>query len=617
MVFTRLINLDTFELEQFEIGAMPFYVAASHVWSENLFPVSDVDFIASTRGMRHIATALSCCPPEGPLPSHCWVDTWCIDQSSDVDKRHQLPRMGDVYRDAQCVIIVVAHSFKFTQQDWDGAIGACKEMLEIQGLGMTARQAHPRLWDCVNEVSVNGLLQARTMSLELATLPWASRIWTAQEYILAKSLIWVGSNNQPLRIINSEISTSLETWGTRELCLREDYRCLHFSAKEKTLLGNWRQIANIKNGIHPPTDSMLLAGARSSAIPEDAIYGLMGASGIEITPNARESLETAWIRWWEASLKSGTLDYAMLAVLEPGQSDLRTESWNCIMPPCERRCEYGTKSPFFRRATSGAEYLVTQGTLSLVGQNAGTCYIEKLLFYSEVPKDIKKLSQLCGQDEDIARRVCLAASLNELSRSEVEDMARAICALYRLTNEMKSLTEAEREDLQGRVKRFKRFPLTFTCHTKVYLGQITNGHSNTSALIITGEELPETGNLIALDFIKNHDDTHSSTSLMIVREPEDPNLPMHKVGMTYPMFFHKKNCNLEECRYYGHQHSEPLQRYRIGGSACEYCDKRRRRLVEQDMGPQNNSQKEGKGTKICIDSDVSKERKRGRFCVQS
>ena len=51
MTSTNLINLRTFELEPFVIGQMPPCVAASHVWSEILFPVSAISSISKTPGM--------------------------------------------------------------------------------------------------------------------------------------------------------------------------------------------------------------------------------------------------------------------------------------------------------------------------------------------------------------------------------------------------------------------------------------------------------------------------------------------------------------------------------------------------------------------------------------
>ena len=40
--------------------------------------------------------------------------------------------MGDIYRDAQSVIITVMHIFTFSQAQWDSAITACQEVLEVQ-----------------------------------------------------------------------------------------------------------------------------------------------------------------------------------------------------------------------------------------------------------------------------------------------------------------------------------------------------------------------------------------------------------------------------------------------------------------------------------------------------
>jgi hypothetical protein len=96
----------------------------------------------------------------------------------------------------------------------------------------------------------------------------------------------------------------------------------------------------------------------------------------------------------------------------------------------------------------------------------------------------------------------------------------------------------------------------------------------TDALIITGEELPATGRLLALDLIKRADTEHPNKQLMVVRVSDNSNLPLHKVGMTYPVQFHEKDGTFKDCCC-GHVHSEDLQRYSIGGMSCEYCSQRR------------------------------------------
>ena len=134
MASTKLINLRTFELESFAIGQMPPYVATSHVWSENLFPVTAKSFVSTTSGMRMVATILQGHDEDAEKPQYCWVDTWCIDQNDPDDKLRQIPLMGNIYRDAEIVIITVSHAFTFSQEQWNSAISACQEILEVQRL---------------------------------------------------------------------------------------------------------------------------------------------------------------------------------------------------------------------------------------------------------------------------------------------------------------------------------------------------------------------------------------------------------------------------------------------------------------------------------------------------
>src|SRR5277367_4950716 len=159
MVFTKLINLRTFELEPFVIGQMPPYVATSHVWSENLFPISAISSISTTPGMRMVSTVLQEIG-DAETPHYCWVDTWCVDQNDPEDKYSQIPLMGDIYRNAQSVIITVMHIFTFSQAQWDSAIAGCQEVLEVQRLPGDEYYASERRIDCLTMPSVKSLFQA-------------------------------------------------------------------------------------------------------------------------------------------------------------------------------------------------------------------------------------------------------------------------------------------------------------------------------------------------------------------------------------------------------------------------------------------------------------------------
>jgi hypothetical protein len=86
MVQTRLINLEAFKLHAFEIQEMPPYAAISHVWSEELFPLFDLNDIGYTDGMKMVQTALQ---QDSPSIRYCWIDSYRISQTTKTRNRYR------------------------------------------------------------------------------------------------------------------------------------------------------------------------------------------------------------------------------------------------------------------------------------------------------------------------------------------------------------------------------------------------------------------------------------------------------------------------------------------------------------------------------------------------
>jgi hypothetical protein len=432
--------------------------------------------------------------------------------------------------------------------------------------------------ECLAIPSVKGLFQAYAMMVEIASLPWAGQIWTAQEYILAKSEVWVGMDNRPIRISLADMTTIFAArWSRREILqMFESYIGVpqDFPAAAEAAAENLDLMNRIKEGRVHAVKSMLLAGSRRCTVLEDEIYGLMGASGVVFNPNKTETLDSAWARWWRESLRSGNLFYALLPVLEVDRDSIPSKSWNCIMPPTNRRCELGTKT-LTHKAESWGETEIEDGTLKVLGRSAGVCHIDQYLCDDEIPGDLEALSELCGHDENLAMKICLAVDMGQRSLSDIARIAQSIRAFHRLTHASDHLEEAERQRLKTLSEQFAPPPFRLQCYTKVYLGHITNDLMKTNVLVITGEESPTTGKLLAVDLIKRTDTEHPSKQLVVVRIPDNSNLPLHKVGMTYPVQFHESEINVRDCPCCGHVHCEPFQRYKIGGLTCEYCNQRR------------------------------------------
>lgn len=81
---TRLVRLSTGVLEEYAIDSMPPYIALSHAWADGLFN-SGTAFSETIGGQALLGSINNSANPLQEL-DHCWVDTFCIDQASKVDK---------------------------------------------------------------------------------------------------------------------------------------------------------------------------------------------------------------------------------------------------------------------------------------------------------------------------------------------------------------------------------------------------------------------------------------------------------------------------------------------------------------------------------------------------
>ena len=583
MTLTCLVNLASNQLEVFEIGSMPSYVAISHVWSETLFPPSLRGSPQDADGMRMIAT-LTSSQKESMTCIYCWIDTWCIDQDDTEDKLRQIPLMGEIYKDASFVLITVRHRFNFSQEDWDAAIAGCQAMIDVQRLPGDAYQASPARMGSLTVPAVRSFFRCYNMMLEVVRLPWSKRIWTAQEYILAKSELWIGSDLRPLQIPPGDCRTLYQIYCVRNASLSLFREGLGIAADlvDTTELSAeaFDAMNSIKMNQIYSMKAMLLASTRRCSVQADEIYGLMAASGVVIEPVEDESPESAWSRWWAQSLRSGNLYYALL----PKARDVQAvSSSNCVMPPFEIRCKLGSKT-LSREADSWGMVTLCDGTIDVCGKIAGEIHVGKFICEDDVPNDVEGIARVCGGAIDTATAFMQAIDISQTSRTQASAQARNVQAAFRHLHHSDPLTAeqgncdllslAERERLKEMTNDFEAPPWVFGVYGRVYLASLRNSLSASDVLVITNETLDSTATLVALDLIKRDPtaERHVTKQLMVVRPSPDGEGPLHKVGMTYPVSLHQDpDVDIKDCVCTGHVQEDKLERFRIGGSACWYC----------------------------------------------
>ena len=104
-----------------------------------------------------------------------WVDSLCIDQFDDDDKRTQIKIMGEIYRCAYATIIALSgHSA-------DAGLPRMGHNLELV----------PHLRCCVDGKQMVGLMPTLSQMLWPSGSPWGGRAWTLQEALLSRRCIYL------------------------------------------------------------------------------------------------------------------------------------------------------------------------------------------------------------------------------------------------------------------------------------------------------------------------------------------------------------------------------------------------------------------------------------------
>jgi Heterokaryon incompatibility protein (HET) len=196
---TRLIELlsgrdgDPIKINLFAIGNLSTqpYDALSYVWgprdADVTVSVNDRPFDVSA----NLAQALNCLRlMEGNKV--LWVDAICINQADDIEKSHQVSLMGEIYRNAEDVVIFLG------KESDDSAM--VMQYLNLDDVEQTESQSQPVSEDRLKmgnaedpriiqeRIQRCGFEEAHFLCAANAFFkrPWWSRVWVIQEYELAK-----------------------------------------------------------------------------------------------------------------------------------------------------------------------------------------------------------------------------------------------------------------------------------------------------------------------------------------------------------------------------------------------------------------------------------------------
>lgn len=573
---TRLVHLQSGKIEEYPIDRMPAYVAVSHAWADGLFPPG-VSFRAAI-GSKALDT-LSCTQYKS-IP-YCWVDTLCIDQNDPLDKERQIPLMGDIYGRAEVVVIVTRESFGLTQGYIDTVTAAVQEAVDMSTddpwmIGTQGWIKSPK--------NLNSLKQAMDM-LEPFTRPtWLSRVWTMQEFILAKRTLWVGSDLKPLHVEEKLFQAVPDVCDT--LAIEE-----RFGGKYRKIYSHLMGMASAFLKTIEPTRVMELLGNRTATIPEDEIYGLMAASGVLLKRTSYIGKDKVWALWWEEAIRTGHFRWALLPPSIPSTPEPPHVHRNCIMPSVSVRHLASTNSVLDSVQPYGS-VSVQNGTVSMIGHLAGRCTIIRRLGRIQLEEIdgtvFREITLILFSSNDWHLALHIAAAFGAgrynpkqraiIAQILVENYYRAKLAVLkqrrrafrpRFRNALQIRIWSDFMTLQAGIMRVMNDAVAF-------LAIVRNGVVTTETVVLTDGEKPE-GTLWTVDFGATNDSEKTLLTVVKSSASEGSPLvssleaPLHKVGVTTYL---ELTYSLKDALYYSRlflNPQEPLQQFHVGGDACSMC----------------------------------------------
>ncbi|KAI1170176.1 HET-domain-containing protein [Nemania sp. FL0916] len=279
------------------------YEALSYVWGDVDYKLTiDVQGqqMPLTRnlesGLRHIRR-------ESEI-RRLWVDALCINQDDLLERRHQIGLMGRIYKGAERVIV------------W---LGPERIVIPIQAIqAIRELGSGPGVhWNPATSYDFGyGLRTLIRLLLEWTNNDWYKRIWTVQEEILAKSLVYKYGS---FVFQSDEINRLIHSYHRHFITLR----CCDVSRIGVDRSDDQRRLREYVSGIlrmisvrnrNPPYSFLEIASSfrsRMATDPHDKIFGIIGLTD-DLSPeiiNYESSMADLYTQTaFELIQKTGNLD---------------------------------------------------------------------------------------------------------------------------------------------------------------------------------------------------------------------------------------------------------------------------------------------------------------------
>jgi hypothetical protein len=492
---------------------------------------------------------------------YCWTDTWCINQNDPEDKSQQIPHMEHIYRNACCVVVTVRHKFSFSQNDWNELVERLQNIIScIRDPSTRYSQAGFEMYQLANQSPE--LIKAINILREFNSLGWMGRVWTAQEYILAKRLSCVGDDLRPFNLLPKDMESILLVWGLS-------------NGGEVHMFTNLFILIGGRLGSMDMTLSMELPAHRKSTYLEDEIYGLMGASGVVIAPMTNAKIEEIWGTWWEKAIQEGHLIWALL----PRYLQMTADDCNCVMPSFKGRLQSLSQNQISRTPPLGPVE-VQDGTVKFSGFLAGTCTIVKAFgrIKNNTVLMLRELIEFSNGDLGLARQLCAAFTSGTHNREDSDSVAEWECAFYhwRLKTNLPNASEDIYQNTEDSPGELKGLLVNYISEGNVFLALVQNSFKTTPILVSSDEQTPE-GQLLAIDLNAKAAEGKESRMLMIVSVPSAENTDnrsLHRFGISSELLIMEDQDVGKAEQINGHVYDTQIETFEVGGKTCWYCSRK-------------------------------------------
>ncbi|KAM7205995.1 Heterokaryon incompatibility protein (HET) domain containing protein [Rhypophila sp. PSN 637] len=155
-------------LEEQDLACGQAYEAISYAW-EGQTPSQRISCDGLNMLVTENCAAILCHfrPKSADETRRLWIDAICINQRSVHEKNHQLALMGNVYRNAKCVLVWLAPA----EAVYDTLVNSITDVRFTDVAGHSAGH--------------HGFLYLKSM------IPWFTRLWTVQEVAMAREALFV------------------------------------------------------------------------------------------------------------------------------------------------------------------------------------------------------------------------------------------------------------------------------------------------------------------------------------------------------------------------------------------------------------------------------------------